>query len=148
MRWFMIVVALLLGGCSPWKIRYEPRGTAAAAPAVRKATRFMPEESKKLAAAGGKALGALEIEGSGMVAERMEDLHQKAREESAHHGGTHFVHLEAALTAADLTAINEAFSISLKTSDLVSGGKHALYLIVAVPREGWAGLPPELQPVP
>lgn len=148
MRFALVAAALLLASCSPWKIRYEPRGTAAAAPSARKATRFMPEESKKLAAAGGKALGALEIEGSGVVADGAEDLHNKAREESARHGGTHFLHLDARLSAADLTAINDAFGLSLKTSDLGSGSKKALYLIVAVPRDSWEKLPKELMPLP
>ncbi len=148
MRWILVLAALSLAGCSPWKIRYEPRGASSAPPTARKATRFMPNESKKLAEAGGKALGALEVEGSGLVAERLEDIHNKAREEAARNGGTHFLHLEAALAAADLASINEAFSLSLKTADLVSGSKHALYLVVAVPREGWEKLPQELRPLP
>jgi hypothetical protein len=143
-----LLLALALPACSPWKIRYEPRSTASAAPTARKATRFLPEESQKLAQAGGKVLGALEIEGSGIVAERLEDLHNKAREEAARHGGTHFLHLDARLGAAELGGINDAFGVSLKSSDLLSGSKKALYLVVAVPREGWAGLPSDLQPLP
>jgi hypothetical protein len=143
-----LLLALALPACSPWKIRYEPRSTAAAAPTARKATRFLPEESQKLAQAGGKALGALEVEGSGIVAERLEDLHNKAREEAARHGGTHFLHLDAGLGDAELGAINDAFGASLKPADLISGSKKALYLVVAVPREGWPKLSQELQPLP
>lgn len=148
MRAFFLIFALLLVGCNPWKIRYEPRTSATAAPLVRKATRFLPEESKALAQAGGKALGALDVEGSGMVAERMEDLHNKAREEAARNGGTHFLHLDAKLSPSELTVVNDAFGVNLKPADLVSGSKHALYLIVAVPREGWSGLSQDLQPLP
>jgi hypothetical protein len=144
----LLLLPLALGGCNPWKIRYEPRTGAAASPVVRKATRFLPEESKALAQAGGKALGALEIEASGMVVERAEDLHSKAREEAAKHGGTHFLHLENKLGVADLTVINESFGMTLKQADLVSGSKRALYLIVAVPREGWSSLSKDLQPLP
>jgi hypothetical protein len=148
MRLLPLTLAFLLLGCSPWKIRYEPRASAAVAPTARKATRFLPEESKALAQAGGKALGALEVEGSGIVAERAEDLHNKAREEAARHGGTHFLHLEAKLGDAELSQVNEAFGVTLKGADLVSGSKRALYLIVAGPREGWSKLSQELQPLP
>lgn len=149
MRWLPWAMALLLIGCNPWKIRYEPRAAAAeAAPSVRKATRFVPLESKALAGAGGKALGALDVEGSSMVVERGEDLHQKARLEAASHGGTHFLLLDPHLSAADLAQVNEAFGISLKPGDLVASGHRALYLVVAVPREGWISLSTELQPVP
>lgn len=143
----LLAAAAALSACSPWKIRYEPRAPSAE-PTARKATRFMASESKKLADAGGKALGALEVEGSGVVVERAEDLHNKAREESAGHGGTHFLHLEPGLADADLSAINDAFGITLRAADLVPGPRRALYLIVAVPREGWGKLPEELQPLP
>ena len=144
----LLALALPLAGCNPWKIRYEPRSSVAATPSVRKATRFLPEESKALAQAGGKALGALEVEGSGMVADRMEDLHNKAREEAARNGGTHFLHLDARLNDGELKQVNDAFGVTLKAGDLLSGSKRALYLIVAVPRGGWSGLPQELQPLP
>lgn len=144
----LLFLVLSLVACSPWKVRYEPRTAVVVAPTARKATRFLPEESRKLVQAGGKALGALEIEGSGIVAERLEDLHNKAREEAARHGGTHFLHLDAKLGDAELGAINEAFGAALKPTDLLSGSKKALYLVVAVPQEGWARLPQELQPIP
>lgn len=148
MRTIPLLLALFLIGCSPWTIRYEPRTSSVTTPSVRKATRFLPEESKALAQAGGKALGALDIEGSGVVVERMEDIHNKAREETAKNGGTHFLHLDIKLSASELNAINSAFEIDLKSTDLVSGSKHALYLVVSVPREGWSQLSKDLQPVP
>ena len=79
----LVVAALWLGGCSPWTVHYEPQGRPEAPATVRKATRFLPEESGLLSKAGGRALGALEVEGANIVADRPEDVHQHARSEGA-----------------------------------------------------------------
>ena len=146
--WLLLAATLVLGACNPWTTRYEPQGRPAAKATVRKATRFLPTESGALGKVGGRPLGALEIEGTGMVVERPEDLHQRARTEGAQHGATHYVQLDASLTDADIAAINEGFGLKLTSNDLVAGSRKALYLLVAVPREGWARLPRELQPLP
>ncbi len=143
-----LVAALALSACNPWTTRYEPQGRPEAKASVRKATRFLANESPALSKVGGRPLGALEIAGTSMVVDRPEDLHQRARSEGAQHGATHFIQLDTALTAADLAAINGAFDLKLTTGDLVAGSRKTLYLLVVVPREGWSTLPPDLQPLP
>ena len=146
---------LLLTGCVATWSTFEPYSSTSEFPrSLDIAVRAYRGDLEVLAAAGAKVVGFVDASGNGYAG--VDDVQQAAAAEAASHGGTHYV---VGATDRDVsyvqvgpaTATTQVEGKTARTTyyppaEIPITRYSTTLLVVRVPPEGWALLPPPLRP--
>lgn len=150
--WLLLVLLpLLCVGCSPWEIKYEPRSVRQSDDRLaRKALRIGVDDLQTLADADGKPIGTLDVDVAAgwALTGGIDEVHEKAQEEAAKRGASHFFYLESKESVGAVAVANKVFGATVVTAHETRELRGGRYLLIRVPEKSWKQLDSALRPEP
>lgn len=145
----LVLATLLLSGCSPWVVSFEPASlTQERRQIVKKALRVPEGDLPALAEADGVVIGqlTLDVNTGWALTGGLEEVHEKAVESAAEQGATHFLYLAPKTVRGTVATANKIFNTTVVSARETTELRGANYLLIRVPRKNLKSLPAELRP--